>query len=65
MTATQSTAHDKFRMFRNKLEKFVQEQDYVSHSEDSEDELDEAVNVNAENKHKEEGFYKRSTKLQK
>ena len=52
-------------MYRNKLEKIVNEQDYVSYSEDSEDGLEEALEADAEDELKEVQFYRKSQKLQK
>ena len=52
-------------MYRNKLEKIVNEQDYFSYSEDSEDGLEEALEADAEDELKEVQFYRKSQKLQK
>ena len=61
----QNTKHEKFQMYRNKLEKIVNEQDYFSYSEDSEDGLEEALEADAEDELKEVQFYRKSQKLQK
>ena len=59
----QLSKNEKFMIYRDKLEKIVNEQDYVSYSEDSEEFKEDIIEVEDEDELKEQQFYKRSLKF--
>ena len=61
----QATDSEKFKMFRSKLFKKVEDENYVSQSDNSEEAENDEIQVDDEDVRKDEGFFRNSLRMQK